>query len=254
MSTSPPIRGISRRPGSCRARVKHGLEEQRQERDRTEQREADDQREQAGDAKHLVAQHRDRQHRLARAALDRQEHAEQPHPRDRDEHRLPRAPRPGRAAEACDQHDRAQSAREHARAEIVDRGPATHARGRQRRGDHHQCDQADGQVHIEDPAPRQVLDDHAPEQRAGDAREAEDGSEQPLIAPALARRDDIADRRLHEHDQSAGAEPLHRAEGDQLGHRLGQPAQSPSPRGTAQPRSAGLAYVPADRRACRTAA
>ncbi len=173
---------------------------------------------------------------------------------DRDDQRLPRAPRPGRAAEAGHQHDRAERRREHTGAEIVDRRPCTHARGRQRRRNHHQRNQADRKVHIEDPAPRQVLDDHTSEQRAGDASEAKDGPEEPLIAPTLARRDDIADRRLHEHDQPAGAEPLHGTEGDQLGHRLGQSAHARARQGTAQPRFAGPACVPADRRACRTAA
>ncbi|HKG64504.1 MAG TPA: hypothetical protein VKB28_10605, partial [Solirubrobacteraceae bacterium] len=45
------------------------------------------------------------------------------------------------------------------------------------------------------------------------------------VPPPLARRDDVADRRLCTHHQPASAEPLDRAEGDQLRHPLREPAQ-----------------------------
>ena len=50
-----------------------------------------------------------------------------------------------------------------------------------------------------------------------DARDAEDGAEEPRVAAALARRDDVADRRLRADHQPAAAEPLDRAEDDELG-------------------------------------
>jgi len=46
-----------------------------------------------------------------------------------------------------------------------------------------------------------------------------------LVAAALARREEVCDRRLAERDQPARADPLQRAEGDQLSHRLRQPAE-----------------------------
>ena len=47
----------------------------------------------------------------------------------------------------------------------------------------------------------------------------------PDVAAALARRDDVADRRLRADHQPAAAQPLDRAERDQLGHPLREPAQ-----------------------------
>jgi hypothetical protein len=52
-----------------------------------------------------------------------------------------------------------------------------------------------------------------------------DAAEQALVAAALARRDDVPDDRHRDNDQAAAAEPLHRAEDDQLQHAPGEPAQ-----------------------------
>ena len=67
--------------------------------------------------------------------------------------------------------------------------------------------------------------EEAADQRPGDARDAEDAAEQPDVAAALAWRDDVADRRLGAHHQPAAAEPLNRAERDQLAHALGGAAE-----------------------------
>ena len=67
--------------------------------------------------------------------------------------------------------------------------------------------------------------EEAADQRAGDARDAEHRAEQPHVAAAVARRHDVADRRLRAHHQPAAAQPLDRAERDQLGHPLREPAQ-----------------------------
>jgi len=92
-------------------------------------------------------------------------------------------------------------------------------------GDDHERDGADRNVDVEDPAPGEVVDENATEQRADDARRAEDGPEQPLVAAPLAGRHDIADDRLGADEQAAPAEPLDRPEGDELGHRLAEPRQ-----------------------------
>ena len=63
----------------------------------------------------------------------------------------------------------------------------------------------------------------AAEERAGDARQAEHGAEDPLIAASLARRHDVADDRLGRDGEPAPAESLNGAEDDELGH---VPAQS----------------------------
>ena len=67
---------------------------------------------------------------------------------------------------------------------------------------------AEREVDVEDPAPREVVDEEAAEQRADHGRDAEDGAEEPLVLAALARRDDVADDRDRRHDQPAAAEAL----------------------------------------------
>ena len=44
-------------------------------------------------------------------------------------------------------------------------------------------DAADRQVDVEDPAPREVVDEEAAEQRADHGRDAEDGAEEALVLP-----------------------------------------------------------------------
>jgi hypothetical protein len=81
-------------------------------------------------------------------------------------------------------------------------------------------ERADGHVHVEDPAPREVVDEKATEQRAGDRRDGEHRTDQPHVPAPLARRDDVRDDRLRADHEAAGADALQRAEADQLAHRL----------------------------------
>ena len=123
------------------------------------------------------------------------------------------------------EHDRAHAGPEHRDAEVVDVVVDPLARRRQRGREHEEGDRAEREVDVEDPAPRQVCREEATEQRSGDRGEAEHGAEQARVAPALARRDDVSDRRLRAHHQPAAAEPLHGAERDQLVEVLADPAQ-----------------------------
>ena len=210
----------------------------------------------ARDAEDLVAQQRQRQDRFARAALD------QRRTRRAAARRRPpratvwrRAPRPGRAAEARDEHDRAERRREHARAEVVDRraGCAPSSSGSVAEITT-SATSADRQVDVEDPAPGEVLDDHAAEQRPGDAREAEHRPEQALVAAALARGHDVADaspaRARSDRPRRAPGPPGRRS----ARSSTGRARTAPSPPGTARRRFAARACARADRRACRTAA
>ena len=130
-----------------------------------------------------------------------------------------------RAAEAREQHDARERAGKERGAEVVDR-MLDALRPRVEDGaDHEEADRADRQVDVEDPAPRQVVDEEAAEQRADDRREAEDRAEEPLVPAAVARRDDVADDRDRRREQAARAETLERAERDQLGHVLRDPAE-----------------------------
>ena len=138
---------------------------------------------------------------------------------------LGREPGVRRAAEAREQHDRRQRGREQRRAEIVDPVGDGRRLAVEHGGDHEQGHRPDRQVDVEDPAPAQVVDEEAAEQRADDGRDAEDAAEEAGVAAALARRDDVADDGHRRHHQAAGAETLQRAEPDQLRHRLAGPAE-----------------------------
>ena len=102
-----------------------------------------------------------------------------------------------------------------------------HALGdrRQRHRENDERRDAERDVDEEDPAPREMGREEAADQRAGDAGEAEDRAEDALIAPTVARRYDVSDRRLCRHHQTAAPEPLHRSERDQLGQVLREPAE-----------------------------
>ena len=96
---------------------------------------------------------------------------------------------------------------------------------RHRQGDDDERDAADRQVDEEDPAPARVVDDEAADRRPDDRRRGEDRADQALPAAAVARRDDVADHGEREREQPAGADALHRAEDDELGHRRREAAE-----------------------------
>ena len=148
--------------------------------------------------------------------------------RDRDRHQREdgrRVPGVGRAAEAGEEDDRRQRRGQEPGAGVVDDVAAPCRRRLEHDGDDRQRGGADGQVDVEDPAPREVLDEVAAEQRPDDRRDAEDRAEEALVAAAIAWRDDVADRRHRGHDQPAAAQALQGAEGDQLAHVLRHAAQ-----------------------------
>ena len=91
--------------------------------------------------------------------------------------------------------------------------------------DHRERNGSNRQIDVEDPAPGEVVDEEPTEQRPGNARDREDGSDVALVAAAFARRDDVADDRQSADHQAAGAESLQRAESNQLEHALRLPAQ-----------------------------
>ena len=73
-------------------------------------------------------------------------------------------------------------------------------------------ERADRHVDVEDPAPREGVDEEAAEQRPGDRGDGEHRADQAHVAAALARRDDVGDDRLRADHQAAGADALQRAE------------------------------------------
>ena len=91
--------------------------------------------------------------------------------------------------------------------------------------DHDQRRRPDRQVDVEDPAPGEVVDEEAAEQRPDHRRDSEDRAEEALVLAAVAGRDHVADHGDRDDDQPPGAETLDRAERDQLGHSLREPAE-----------------------------
>ena len=95
----------------------------------------------------------------------------------------------------------------------------------ERRGDNEERDRPDRQVDVEDPAPREVVDEEATKQRADDRCESEDATEDALIATTVAWRDDVANGRDRGDDQPTRTKPLNRPVGDQRRHRVGEATQ-----------------------------
>ena len=138
---------------------------------------------------------------------------------------LDRPPGIRRPAQAREEHDRGQPPGQKRRTEVVDRVAFSLGAGVERERDHRERERAEREVDVEDPAPGEVVDEEAADQRPDHRRDAEDAAEVPLIAAPIPRRDDVADHRRRGHHQPAAAETLQRAEGDQRRHVLGDPAQ-----------------------------
>ena len=111
------------------------------------------------------------------------------------------------------------------------------------RFDHHHLDEhergdADREVHVEHPAPRELLGEEATDERADDRRDREHAGHHRGDPWSLLERVEVGDDRLRDGEQTAGADALHGAEQHQLQHRAGEAAEarsrggrSPCPRG-----------------------
>src|SRR5438046_2383209 len=75
---------------------------------------------------------------------------------------------------------------------------------------------ADRQVDVEDPAPARVVHDEPTDERADNRGAGEDRADQPLVAPAVAGRDDHPDHREGQREDAAGPDALDGAEDDQF--------------------------------------
>ena len=80
-------------------------------------------------------------------------------------------------------------------------------------------------VDEERPAPRQVVDEETARERPGDEGQRVDEPGVAEVAPELGRRCDVGDERHRETGEPAGARALQRAGGDELRHRLREPAE-----------------------------
>ncbi len=91
--------------------------------------------------------------------------------------------------------------------------------------DHQDREDADGQVHVEDPAPRQVLGEEATDERPDDRPESEHDREDHRDLRALLDRVHVGHDRLRDREDAAGAGALEPAEENELQHRARGAAQ-----------------------------
>ena len=75
------------------------------------------------------------------------------------------------------------------------------------RGDH-EGDDAYGDVDVEHPTPREVVDEEAAEERPHHAGEGKHGAQIPLVLAAIARRDDVADDGLSTGEKATRTDAL----------------------------------------------
>ena len=90
--------------------------------------------------------------------------------------------------------------------------------GRKGHAGHDEGHDPDGDIHVEDPAPREVFREEAADQRPENRGRTKHRTEEAHIAPAIPRADDIADDRLGTHDEAAGSETLDGPERDERVH------------------------------------
>lgn len=88
-----------------------------------------------------------------------------------------------------------------------------------------QRDDADRDVDVEHPPPRQVIGEETADQRADHARQRERARQVAGVAAAFAWRDDVTDDRERQRHQPATTDALQEPEPDQLPHRLRRAAQ-----------------------------
>ena len=202
------------------------LEQQRQQERRGEDA---GRREKAGGDRqrhHRVAEQPGRQERLGNAALLREQGRERQPGDEREEQDRRGKPRQGAAAPAQDQQRARDGDRQQRRAGVIDpRLDPPRLQHLQRAIAQREGRGADRDVQPEDPPPGEGVGDPAAEHRAGDAGGGPHARDIGLVSAALARGDDVGDRRLRHDEQSAAADPLQRPEDDELGKALREAAQ-----------------------------
>src|SRR5580658_8596160 len=89
-------------------------------------------------------------------------------------------------------------------------------------GDDEERHDTNGNVDVEDPAPRHVLGEPSTSEWAEDARKTKHRTEVTHIAATLARRDDVTSNRLRADHQATGTRALEGTANDELQHVLRQ--------------------------------
>ena len=124
-----------------------------------------------------------------------------------------------------DEH-RHERRRERDRSGKIDVAPRrlVHDRRERDEADRHRQDPY-GNVHVEDPAPAQVVSEISADSRPNDRRQPEDPAEDALQLRALGGGIEVADGREDAGEEHAAEDPLDAPKCDELGHVLGLPAE-----------------------------
>ena len=212
--------------GSGRAEATDDLLEEGQVGECAEQCEPDDEADHARDHEDAVAKELERKNRLGGPMLDQDECCECQRGERPEADGERGVPCIGRAAEGGQQHQGREADAQQNGAQVVDAVLLAFADARQCDRENREGQGSQRDVDVEDPAPARVGGEEPADQRSRHAGHAEDGAEEPEVAAALTRRDDVPDRRLGADQQAPAAQALDCPKGDQLGHALCLSAES----------------------------
>ena len=233
--------GQEQQPRVHRRDAGHHLQVERQEDYAAEQAAPGKEAERRADREDRVAEQAQRKDRLGDPRFPCHEGAEQHAPAGDQTDDDRRRPRILGAAPDQRQQQAAHARHQQERTLHVDAMRAPDQRQVQDAGGDGKRHRADRQVDQKDPAPRQVVDDESADERADDAGKRPGSGEQPDVAPAFARRYDVAHHGEREGHQTARADALHGPKQDELNHPLGD-ARQQRPRQEDQDR--GLEHDP----------
>ena len=218
--------GREERAAAGRRGSEHALEEQRNEDDGAEHAESG---KEDGDQRHAhgaVGVDAQRHDGVACPAFHRHEDQDHDGGKGEDADDLGREPLVLTAAQRQANEQRHDDQREQGHARVVQAmDPARGTDVGEEANEQGDYRQAQGQVDVEDPVPRQAVGDEAAQGGADDRREAEDPGHDSLVLAALGGREQVAyGGQGHGHD-AAAADALDGAKGDELVHRLAEAGQ-----------------------------
>ncbi len=221
-TSSPAIRGKSSTPDAVGDRPLTTWKNARQIGNGAEHGEPDNEPDNAGHGERTVPEQVQGQYGFRRVPLDQGEHPDQSEPGHAQGDYRRRPPLIGGPAQAREQHKRAGRHREGYRPQVVDDVMDLTQVAGDLAGHDEEGHRADGDVDVEDPAPGEVVDEHAAEQRADDAGETEDSAEKTHVLAPLPGRDDVSDDGLSAHHEAAAPKALDGPEHDQLDQCVAQ--------------------------------
>jgi hypothetical protein len=170
-----------------RTDILHVLQEDGKEGQRPEHGEAHDETDGAGGVEHPLSEELEGDHRLLGPVLHEKEEKSGHHARYDQGDTLAGSPTPRDATQTGEEDEQRGGSGERERSEVVDGVMDTpQGAGKNRPGDE-QSQDAERQVDVEDPPPREVGHAEATDERPDDRGHTEHGPEETRVATALAR-------------------------------------------------------------------